>query len=150
MSLSLSLAAPAPRPQFLLPNTNTFHTIPYMAYTTGLRSLPYGLPYSLPYSLPYAPAGVRGVPATPSKTLYKPAALEPVAEVNAEEKAEETVEVIAKAAAAEVEGESRPYKVFEVTSYLSPSHYTAVGTEEGGPAYIARSGPVVHVVRREA
>ena len=61
------------------------------------------------------------------------------------ETADDKVEVIAKAAVASGES-TRPYKVLEVTSYLSPSQYTAVATEEAGPAYIARSGPTVHVV----
>merc|ERR1711935_620471 len=37
-----------------------------------------------------------------------------------------------------------------VTNYNSPTHYTAVSNGAFGPKYIARNGPVQHVVKREA
>merc|ERR1712106_348841 len=37
-----------------------------------------------------------------------------------------------------------------VTSYNSPTHYTAVSNGVYGPSYVAKNGPVQHVVKREA
>merc|ERR1712106_675939 len=37
-----------------------------------------------------------------------------------------------------------------VTNYNSPTHYTAVSNGAFGPKYIARNGPVQHIVKREA
>merc|ERR1712123_447033 len=37
-----------------------------------------------------------------------------------------------------------------VTNYNSPTHYTAVSNGAFGPKYVARNGPVQHVVKREA
>merc|ERR1711894_397915 len=37
-----------------------------------------------------------------------------------------------------------------VTSYNSPNHYTAVSNGVYGPKYVAKNGPVQHVVKREA
>merc|ERR1719435_548079 len=37
-----------------------------------------------------------------------------------------------------------------VTSYNNPNHYTAVSNGVYGPKYVAKNGPVQHVVKREA
>merc|ERR1711892_1504828 len=37
-----------------------------------------------------------------------------------------------------------------VTNYNSPTHYTAVSNGVFGPKYIAKNGPVQHIVKREA
>merc|ERR1719495_1939006 len=37
-----------------------------------------------------------------------------------------------------------------VTSYKNPTHYTAVSNGAYGPSYIAKNGPVQHIVKREA
>merc|ERR1711892_693800 len=37
-----------------------------------------------------------------------------------------------------------------VTNYNSPTHYTAISNGAFGPKYIARNGPVQHIVKREA
>merc|ERR1719494_1544133 len=37
-----------------------------------------------------------------------------------------------------------------VTSYKNPTHYTAVSNGVYGPQYIAKNGPVQHIVKREA
>merc|ERR1712123_373231 len=37
-----------------------------------------------------------------------------------------------------------------VTSYNSPTHYTAVSNGVYGPSYVAKNGPVQHIVKREA
>merc|ERR1711981_946286 len=37
-----------------------------------------------------------------------------------------------------------------VTSYNNPEHYTAVSNGVYGPSYVAKNGPVQHVVKREA
>merc|ERR1712088_1003944 len=37
-----------------------------------------------------------------------------------------------------------------VTSYNNPHHYTAVSNGVYGPKYVAKNGPVQHVVKREA
>merc|ERR1712168_1337795 len=37
-----------------------------------------------------------------------------------------------------------------VTNYNSPTHYTAVSNGAYGPSYIAKNGPVQHIVKREA
>merc|ERR1712008_70359 len=37
-----------------------------------------------------------------------------------------------------------------ITSYNSPTHYTAVSNGVYGPSYVAKNGPVQHVVKREA
>merc|ERR1711892_267163 len=37
-----------------------------------------------------------------------------------------------------------------VTSYNSPTHYTAVSNGVYGPSYVAKNGAVQHVVKREA
>merc|ERR1719278_2304344 len=37
-----------------------------------------------------------------------------------------------------------------ITNYHNPTHYTAVSNGAVGPKYIAKNGPVTHVVKREA
>merc|ERR1739848_855417 len=37
-----------------------------------------------------------------------------------------------------------------ITNYHNPTHYTAVSNGAVGPKYIAKNGPVAHVVKREA
>merc|ERR1739847_49898 len=37
-----------------------------------------------------------------------------------------------------------------ITNYHNPNHYTAVSNGAVGPKYIAKNGPVAHVVKREA
>merc|ERR1712008_541226 len=37
-----------------------------------------------------------------------------------------------------------------ITSYNSPTHYTAVSNGVYGPSYVAKNGAVQHVVKREA
>merc|ERR1711970_1712549 len=37
-----------------------------------------------------------------------------------------------------------------ITNYHNPDHYTAVSNGAVGPKYIAKNGPVTHVVKREA
>merc|ERR1712168_94990 len=37
-----------------------------------------------------------------------------------------------------------------ITNYNNPTQYTAVSTSAYGPKYIAKNGPVQHIVKREA
>ena len=37
-----------------------------------------------------------------------------------------------------------------ITNYNNPEHYTAVSNGAFGPKYIAKNGPVQHIVKREA
>merc|ERR1711970_804346 len=43
-----------------------------------------------------------------------------------------------------------PVSTHSLTSYKNPEHYTAVSNGAVGPSYIAKNGPTVHVVKREA
>jgi len=43
-----------------------------------------------------------------------------------------------------------PVSTHTLTSYKSPNHYTAVSNGAFGPSYVAKNGPTVHVVKREA
>merc|ERR1711970_1416040 len=45
---------------------------------------------------------------------------------------------------------SYPVSTHSLTSYKNPEHYTAVSNGAVGPSYIAKNGPTVHVVKREA
>merc|ERR1712243_469593 len=45
---------------------------------------------------------------------------------------------------------SHPVSTHSLTSYKNPEHYTAVSNGAVGPSYIAKNGPTVHVVKREA
>merc|ERR1711970_1430552 len=45
---------------------------------------------------------------------------------------------------------SHPVSTHSLTSYKNPEHYTAVSNGTVGPSYIAKNGPTVHVVKREA
>merc|ERR1711973_722317 len=45
---------------------------------------------------------------------------------------------------------SHPVSTHSLTSYKNPEHYTADSNGAVGPSYIAKNGPTVHVVKREA
>merc|ERR1711892_277088 len=124
------------------PLLRAFSNVPALTYNSAVNTLPltyntagntlpatYSHAVATPFVRAVAPAVAPAVTykavATPAVT-YKPAAVSPV--------------VYAQHQVAS----------HTVTNYNSPTHYTAVSNGAFGPKYIARNGPVQHIVKREA
>merc|ERR1711892_1085952 len=124
------------------PLLRAFSNVPALTYNSAVNTLP--LTYntavnSLPatYSHDVATPFVRAVaPAVAPAVTYKAVAT-PAVTYNT-------------AAVSPVVYAQHQVASHTVTNYNSPTHYTAVSNGAFGPKYIARNGPVQHIVKREA
>jgi len=117
----------------LLSAFNTYNTLP-TTYSHGVAA-------PLSYKAVATPAVYKAV-ATPAvyKAVATPAVYKAVA----------TPAVTYKAAINPVVYAQPQVASHTVTNYHSPTHYTAVSNGVYGPKYIAKNGPVQHIVKREA
>merc|ERR1712123_160430 len=106
------------------------NTLP-LTYNTAVNSLPatYSHDVATPFVRAVAPAVA---PAVTYKTVSTPALTYNTAAVSPLVYAQHQV------------------ASHTVTNYNSPTHYTAVSNGVFGPKYIAKNGPVQHIVKREA
>merc|ERR1711935_1051052 len=129
------------------PLLRAFSNVPALTYNSAVNTLP------LTYN-----TAVNTLPATYSHAVATPfvRAVAPAVSTNAVAPAV-TYKAVATpavtyntAAVSPVVYAQHQVASHTVTHYNSPTHYTAVSNGAFGPKYIARNGPVQHIVKREA
>merc|ERR1712200_131040 len=124
---------------------------PALVYTTGLHGLHAPLTYAA--GLPLAHHTYAGVPVVGVKSAVVKSVVEKPADVKVETTPiTYTVPavhppVVYNAAVAPVVA---PVASHTITNYNNPEQYTAVSDGVFGPSYVAKNGPVEHIVKREA
>merc|ERR1711892_882971 len=124
------------------PLLRAFSNVPALTYNSAVNTLP----------LTYNTAG-NTLPATYSHAVATPfvRAVAPAVAPAVTYKAVATPAVTYNTAAVSpVVYAQHQVASHTVTNYNSPTHYTAVSNGAFGPKYIARNGPVQHIVKREA
>merc|ERR1711892_1027392 len=118
------------------PLLRAFCNVPALTYNSAVNTLPatYSHAVATPFVKAVAPAASYNAvaPAVTYKTVSTPALTYNTAAVSPLVYAQHQV------------------ASHTVTNYNSPTHYTAVSNGVFGPKYIAKNGPVQHIVKREA
>merc|ERR1712200_29017 len=111
---------------------------PALVYTTGLHGLHAPLTYAA--GLPLAHHTYAGVPVVGVKSAVVKSVVEKPADVKVE-----TTPITYTVPAVH-----HPVASHTITNYNNPEQYTAVSNGVFGPSYVAKNGPVEHIVKREA
>merc|ERR1711988_1693950 len=124
---------------------------PALVYTTGLHGLHAPLTYAA--GLPLAHHTYAGVPVVGVKSAVVKSVVEKPADVKVETTPiTYTVPAVHRPVVynTAVPPVVAPVASHTITNYNNPEQYTAVSNGVFGPSYVAKNGPVEHIVKREA